>query len=107
MRKLNDDQIKMLAEKFGFQTVKRPPSAAILTVTTVLSCSLVVLLHRGCLAFSLRIRHMVESRSIICVSAVYPCIDPDGGGNGSLTAGMHPLPSTRLCFDSLEHRHLR
>jgi hypothetical protein len=28
-------------------------------------------------------------------------------GNGSLTAGMHPLPSTRLSFDSLEHRHLR
>jgi hypothetical protein len=28
-------------------------------------------------------------------------------GNRSLTAGMHPLPSTRLSFDSLEHRHLR
>ncbi len=50
---------------------------------------------------------MVESRSSICVSLVYPCIDPDGGGNGSLTEGMHPLPSTRLCFDALEHRHLR
>jgi hypothetical protein len=50
---------------------------------------------------------MVESRSIICASPVYPCFDPDGGNNGSLTAGMHPLPPTRLCFDALEHRHLR
>ena len=50
---------------------------------------------------------MVESRSSICASPVYPRIDPDGGGNGSLTAGMHPLPPTRLSFDSLKHRHLR
>ena len=105
--KMNDDQVKMFAEKFGFQTVKQLPDAAILIVTTVLSCSLAVLLHCGCLAFSLRIRHMVESRSSICASLVYPCIDPDGGGNSSLTAAVHSLPPTRLCFDTLEHRHLR
>jgi hypothetical protein len=53
------------------------------------------------------IRHVVESRSITCASLVYPCFDPDGGDNSSLTAGMHPLPSTRICFDPLGHRYLR
>src|SRR5260370_23929474 len=50
---------------------------------------------------------MVESRSIICASLVCPCIDSDGGGNCSLTAAVHSLPPTHLCFDTLEHRHLR
>jgi hypothetical protein len=49
---------------------------------------------------------MGQQGASICASLVYPRIDPDGGGNGSLTAGMHPLPSTRLSFDSLEQRRL-
>ena len=66
-----------------------------------------VLLHCNCVAFSLRIRDMVESRSIICAPLVCPCIDSDGGGNCTLTAAVHSLPSTHLCFDTLGHRHLR
>ncbi len=34
---LTDEQLKMLAEKFRFMTVKRAASAAFLVVTTVLS----------------------------------------------------------------------
>jgi hypothetical protein len=56
---------------------------------------------------------MVEPRSSICISTVYPCIDPDGGGNGSLTLAciryLQPvsvltLLSIAICVDWLARR---
>jgi hypothetical protein len=85
---------------------KPPPSAVLLIVTSVLSLGLAVLLHCGRVAFSLRVRYLVGARPSVWLSLVCARIDPDGGDNGSLTAGMRSLPPTRLCFDALEHCHL-
>ena len=103
---LTEEQVKVLAEKFRFITVKLLPAQPFsllqryflggwpyyfIVVVSPLTCALATWVSRQ-RAFAL---------------LLFIHFDPDGGGNGSLTAGMHPLPSTRLSFDSLEHRHLR
>jgi hypothetical protein len=101
--KLSDDQIKMLAEKFGFQTVKHLPAQPysllqqyflaawpyyFIVVVSPLVCAFATWLSRD-RAFALLL--FIHASILMVV----------------ITAGMHPLPSTRLCFDALEHRHLR
>ena len=61
----------------------------------------------GHLAPSLGACHLVESGPGIRLSIVCPCFDPNGGSNGSLATGMHPLHPTRLCLDTVEYRYLR
>ncbi len=58
---LTEEQVKVFAEKLRFITVKLLPAQPYSLLQQYFSCCLAVLLHRGCLAFSLRIRHMVES----------------------------------------------
>ena len=101
--KLSDDQIKMLTEKFGFQTVKHLPAQPysllqqyflaawpyyFIVVVSPLVCAFATWLSRD-RAFALLL--FIHASILMVV----------------ITAGMHPLPSTRLCFDALEHRHLR
>ena len=104
---VDDDQVKMLAEKFGFRTVKHLPAQPysllqryflgawpyyFIVIVSPLVCAFAIWLSRDrAFAFLLFI-HASILMVVVTVLSPQP---------------MHSLPSTRLYFDTLEHRHLR
>ena len=104
---MNDDQVKMFADKFGFRTVKDPRTQPysllqqyflgswpyyFIVVVSPLICAFATWLSRD-RAFALLL-FIHASILMVVITALSP-------------QAMHPLPSTPVCFDSLEHRHLR
>ena len=104
---LTEDQVKVLAEKFRFITVKLLPAQPFsllqryflggwpyyfIVVVSPLTCALATWVSRQrAFVFLLFIQYF----------------NPDGGDNSSVTASERSISSTRFYVDSLEHRHLR